>query len=123
MMPEIPSRRDALPPPGVGGGARDKSLTCRIPALSRLCVFFLMKMGVFAFVCEMDTFLSAMYWMCVGRYLHILSDYVAYRGITISPARRRGCFVLVLVLVLLESRLSPSHADKTRTRVEGLFFF
>lgn len=68
MMLEIPSRRDALPPAGVGRGARDKSLTCRIPVLSRLCVFYLlMKMGVFTFVCEIDTFIGYGLDVCVCR--------------------------------------------------------
>lgn len=40
MMLEIPSRRDALPPAGVGGGARDKSLTCRYTRLEPIVSFF-----------------------------------------------------------------------------------
>lgn len=70
MMPEIPSRRDALPPAGVGGGGERQESYLPYTRLEPI-VCFLMKMAFGFSHLTVDNLLSAMDWMCVGRYLHI----------------------------------------------------
>lgn len=67
MMLEIPSRRDALRP-GEGGERQESYLPyTRLEPI----VCFLMRMGFTFSHLTVDDLLSAMYWMCIGRYLHI----------------------------------------------------